>query len=139
MYICRKNIEIMNEVTLKLKSDEVRKIRQQKGLSQEYLATEVGLSQPQYSRIENGDSTVSSEKVIEISNVLGVLPSDIVAPPDSFVFNNCQQLQAGNNNTMNNNDLEKYFKQIEDLKTQIEGLKTLNTELLKIIQNFKPA
>jgi len=62
----------MENIIFRLRTDEVRKIRQQKGLSQENVANEIGLSQSQYSRIEQGDCAVPYEKVTEISNVLKV-------------------------------------------------------------------
>ena len=137
MYFCKKNIITMNEVTLKLKSDEIRKIRQQKGLSQENMAAEVGLSQSQYSRIEQGDCAVEIDKVVKIAQILEVDFIDILDLGNAQNFYNCSL--AGNNigNTVHyNQDFENerktFLAHTEELKEQI-------AELQKILQNLKTA
>ena len=123
------------DCTFKIKTDEIRKIRQQKGLSQEYMATKVGLSQPQYSRVEQGDCTVAYEKVIEIAKVLNVSPNDIIEQSNSFIFNNCNCNQAGNiekNTIYNNQDFTAILKALLE---QTKNIQEQNAELLKIIQS----
>ena len=120
----------MENITLKLKADEVRRIRQQKGLSQENMAGELGLSQSQYSRIEQGDCAVSYEKVFEISQILDVTPNEIIDCGKCQAFYNCTQ--SGNNiekiDTINNN---------QDCAELLKTLLEQNTELLKMIQKLK--
>jgi len=127
----------MENITLKLKTDEVRKIRQQKGLSQENMAHEIGLSQSQYSRIEQGDCAVSFEKVFEISRVLNVNPDEIIEQGKNFIFNNCTCNQAGNieKNTINNN--QDFTEERKAYLEQINFLQEQNAELLKMIQTKK--
>ena len=90
-----------------------------------------------YSRIENGNSAISYAKVIEISKVLNVATEDIIEKGDSdnFIFNNCNQ--SGKIDSINNNyDFEQERKAYLE---QIKYLQEQNAELLKIIQNLKPA
>jgi len=98
------------------------------------MATEVGLSQSQYSRIENGESAVSFEKVIEISRVLNVSPYEIIDYGSNQTFNNCNQ-SGNNHSTITNN--QDFTEERKELLEQIKYLQEQNTELLKIIQNLK--
>jgi len=120
----------MENIIFRLKTDEIRRLRQLKGLSQENMATEMGLSQSQYSRIEHGDSAVSFEKVFEISKILNVSPDDIIEQGKNFIFNNCTCNQAGNieKNTIHNN---------QDCSETLKALLEQNAEILKIIQSKK--
>ena len=125
----------MENITLKLKADEVRRIRQQKGLSQENMAGELGLSQSQYSRIEQGDCAVSYEKVFEISQILDVTPEEIIETGKNFIFHNCNCSQAGNieKNTINNN--QDFTEERKAYLEQIKFLQEQNAELLKMVQS----
>ncbi|MDR0828918.1 MAG: helix-turn-helix domain-containing protein [Prevotellaceae bacterium] len=131
----------MNEITFKLKTDEIRRIRRDKDLSQDYMAEILGLSQSQYSRLENGESAISIDKVIEIAHKLNVPCEDIIDGDIRQIFNNCSQ--SGNNiekiETINNHsDFEQERKSllmfIENLQKDNEFLKTQNAELLSRIQ-----
>jgi len=123
----------MENITFKLKTDEVRKIRQQKGLSQDNMAADMGLSQSQYSRIEQGDCAVPFEKVIEISKILNVSPDEITECKNWQTFYNCNQ--AGNHNTQNNN--QDCTEILKALLEQMKNIQVQNAELLKMAQKLK--
>ena len=123
----------MDSILMRLKKDEVRRVRQKMGLSQENMATDLELSQSQYCRIENGECATSYEKIIEISKILKVSPNDIIEFGEQFVFNNCSQ--SGKNNTIHNN--QDFTEERKAYLEQIEYLKAQNAELMKIIQNTK--
>ena len=56
---------------------KLRKLRQEKGLSQENIACELGISQKAYSKIENGKTSLSHEKLLKISKILKKTPKEI--------------------------------------------------------------
>ena len=124
----------MENIIFRLRTDEVRRIRQQMGLSQENMAAEIGLSQSQYSRIEQGDCSVPFEKITEISKVLNVSPEEILEVGDNFVFNHCNQ--SGKIETINNQDFTEERKAYLE---QIKFLQEQNAELFKMVQNLKTA
>lgn len=69
----------------------VRKIRESKGLSQENMAMDLNLTQPQYSRRECGKVKFSLEEVEQISNLLKV---DL-----QFLLNNQNPITKTKNST----------------------------------------
>lgn len=56
---------------------KLRTLRQQKGLSQENIAHELGISQKAYSKIEKGESSLSHDKIIKIAKILETTPKEI--------------------------------------------------------------
>lgn len=56
---------------------KIRILRQQKGLSQENIAFELGISQKALSKIENGESSLSYDKLLKIAKILEVCPKEI--------------------------------------------------------------
>lgn len=83
------------------------------------MAEVLGLSQSQYSRIENAECSIDIDKANKIAEILDVNPLDIVDFYNKQEFINCSQ--SGNINTINNNnDFEEerksYLEQIKGLK-----------------------
>lgn len=58
--------------------------REERQLNQSELATALNLSQSAYSRIEQGNTTISVAQLRVISRRLGVAPSDILREADSL-------------------------------------------------------
>lgn len=65
----------MNKNLLGLKIKELRK---QKGMSQEFLAEESGLSLRTIQRIENGETNPTGESLKRLSNALNVNPDELI-------------------------------------------------------------
>lgn len=65
----------MNKNRLGLRIKELRK---QKGMSQEFLADESGLSLRTVQRIENGDTNPTGESLKRLSNALNVNPDELI-------------------------------------------------------------
>jgi transcriptional regulator with XRE-family HTH domain len=61
----------------------IRHARVLKGYSQEYMAELLGLSQPQYSRIENTGSGLDIKKLNHIMRILEVDIAELVPGPDN--------------------------------------------------------
>lgn len=58
--------------------DRVKAFRTRKGMSQEVLADESGLSLRTVQRIENGESNPTGESLKRLANALGILPDDLL-------------------------------------------------------------
>lgn len=72
----------MNELALKKAkaiSANIRKIREYKDYTQDYLAAKLNISQNAYSKIELGYSKVTLERLFLISFVLEVNPADLIS------------------------------------------------------------
>lgn len=51
---------------------KIRKVREYKNYSQEYLASKIGISQNAYSKIELGYSKITLDRLFHIANLLDV-------------------------------------------------------------------
>lgn len=56
----------------------IKELRNQKGMSQEYLAEESGLSLRTIQRVENGESNPTGESLKRLSNALNVNPDELI-------------------------------------------------------------
>lgn len=56
---------------------KIKKVRELKNLTQEFVAAELGMTQSAYSKIETGENDLSFKKLSQIAEVLGVQPEEI--------------------------------------------------------------
>jgi len=68
----------MADIQVKL-GEKIKKIRKEKGLSQEQLATKSKLHRTYISDIERGDRNVSIRNIEKIAKALGVTISDLLS------------------------------------------------------------
>jgi transcriptional regulator with XRE-family HTH domain len=66
----------MSAKRLKAFGNRIRKIRKEKGVSQEALAALAGLDRSYMGHIERGESNITLSKIYQISDALGVSPSE---------------------------------------------------------------
>jgi len=93
--------------------DQIRKIRTQMGISQEYIANKLEISQTAYSKIENQQTKIKFDTIFNISQILNVPLIELI---DS------------NNGGINISE----FKLCESEKIIIELEKIINYQLLLI-------
>ncbi len=72
-------------------SRKIKKIRELKGYSQEYLAGKLDISQRAYSKIENGETRLHWDRMTQITKILDIDPIDMINFDDSLVFHHCTQ------------------------------------------------
>ena len=104
---------------------KIRKVRELKNFSQNYVASKLSMNQSTYSDIENGVISISEEKLMRIADALEVSREVIEWFNDQVIFNSC--VQSGYVNTNHINPIEK-IQQIHDelvlqFKSEIEILK----------------
>lgn len=102
--------------------DKIRKIRELKGFSQDYMASQLEISQRAYSKIENNDIKLDWGRIEDISKILQIEPIELVSFDDSLIFNNCSQ--SGKSNIIHNNFPDELKKNYED------RIQHLNEEIL---------
>ncbi|MCR6639849.1 MAG: helix-turn-helix transcriptional regulator [Sporocytophaga sp.] len=117
--------------------NKIKKVRELKGLKQEYMAEVLGISQPSYSKIETDEVSVSPERLEQIAKVLQVSVQDILAFDERVFFNITNRDQSygsgyfvQNNSAISENEKKLYedkIKLLEELvemqKKEIERLK----------------
>jgi transcriptional regulator with XRE-family HTH domain len=114
---------------------KLRKLRELKGYSQEYMASQLGTSQRAYSKLETNHTKISWDKISEIAKTLEIEPIDLLNFDDNLVFNNTQEPDEFE--LIENNFPERLIEQFEK---RINGLENEVLFLKKIIEhnnNFK--
>ncbi len=95
--------------------DKVKLFRENKWLSQESIAFELGLSQSQYSRRESGSIKFNSDDIIKLSKILEVSLDELFGD-DIIIFNNNNQKGGvfGNNVFIPEDLINQYQLRIQE-------------------------
>jgi transcriptional regulator with XRE-family HTH domain len=106
---------------------KIKQIRELKNVTQEYIATQLGLSIRAYSKIETGETQLTINRLNEISKALGVDPFEVLGFDDKQVFNNCKQDGYIGINHINLPEklIQQYEKTIAVLEDEVKLLKSL--------------
>lgn len=112
---------------------KIGRIRELRGMKQETLAEELGISQQAVSKIEQSEA-IEDDKLERIAKVLGVSKEVIENFSDENVFNNINNF---NDNSINHGPLNNYyctFNPLDKLIETQEENKKLYERLLKAEQ-----
>jgi transcriptional regulator with XRE-family HTH domain len=107
--------------------ENIRKIRVMNGYSQEYMASQLNITQRHYSRIERGEVDISWSTICKIADVLKVTPQHIVGLKDLTIFNTVSHQKSGNFYIATEIEYIKilYERLIKEKDEQIKKLETL--------------
>lgn len=108
---------------------KIKKIRESLGISQHQMAAGLNISQATWSKIESGESPLNMDRVLKISEVLNVSPTELLnLEGKQIVYNNFNEVKGGynGNGTVNCQAIEE----IKEIKKSIE-------ELTKLVQSYK--
>ena len=62
----------------------VERLRKQRGKTQEQLGAALGIGQPAYSRLEQGQNTMNVVQLGQVAQQLGITPSEILRQADQI-------------------------------------------------------
>jgi transcriptional regulator with XRE-family HTH domain len=115
---------------------KIKKLRELKNFTQEYMAEGLQITQAGYSKIETGETDVSYSRLEQIAKILEVKVEDITSFDDKVVFNNFSSQAPTYNGYVNNfTHIEQihqlYQEQIANLKSEIEYLRSALEKSLK--------
>ena len=99
---------------------KIKKIRELKNLTQDHLATELGLTQSAYSKMESGEVDIPYSRLEQIAKALEVKPEDIITFNEHIVFNVMHNQPA--------NDMIVYQSLAGEKKLYEENIKQLQEE-----------
>jgi transcriptional regulator with XRE-family HTH domain len=105
--------------------EKIKIIREDKKLSQGFLAHELGLDQSQYSRREKGEIQFVPDEIVKLSKLLDTSISNLFGE-ETNVFNNIDQ-KGGNFGqyvTVHEKLIEQYELRIRDLQETINLLRS---------------
>jgi len=100
----------------------IRKIREEKGIKQENIADEMGITQSSYGRLEKDDNRITVTKLIKISEILNVSISKLFGEKATNVIHE----NKGDNAQAHIETLVQQDREhIESLKEEIKFLRKL--------------
>lgn len=132
MYICihitYNYIQIMNKTGF-----NIRKVRERKGFSQEYMANSLEISQASYARLENEDTKITVERLYKIAEILDTSIIDFFEVDKiSIQTQNNNEGAFGNGSYIQNLHIENKEIYEKLLISKDEQIALLN----KLIENF---
>jgi transcriptional regulator with XRE-family HTH domain len=108
--------------------DNIRKLRELRNYTQQYLADQLEISLSGYGKIERNETNVTLGRLQQIADILGVDIHSILRFDDKHIFNL-------NNNEVANGQVNNYYIGREELLERIiEQLRKENENLLSIIE-----
>lgn len=96
--------------------EKIKHFRELWNFTQKYMAEQVEISQPHYSRIENGQD-FSYSQLEKIADVLDIKVQDLISFEPAQYFNNVQNSQIGYNFYNNN-----FAQELEAMKEKVSKL-----------------
>ncbi len=137
-------LSFMDEITQIRLGQKIRKIREIKGLKQEAVAKEIGLTLNAYGKLERGETRLSVERLQQISNVFEVPVTSILEMDEGVSFNFSQNTFHNSNGGVlhqhaseSNNEVSLLHGQIEVLQGVIAKMEIIIATQEKIIQRLE--
>jgi transcriptional regulator with XRE-family HTH domain len=113
---------------------KVRRFREMKGMRQETMANELGMTTNGYGKIERGESTISLERLEQIAAVLEISPFDILRFDDNYSYSINQMTSSAPHGVVNNYAMQEHERHI--LLEQIRTLNELIATQAKLIESL---
>lgn len=115
------------------KEIDLRKVKAQReylNFSQEYVAYELGISQPAYAKIENGNTKIKIERLIKLVEILKIELHEVIeGSGKELILNNEGTLK------MINLIENLYYENQKNYNQTIKELKQENKRLVDLVKN----
>jgi transcriptional regulator with XRE-family HTH domain len=137
-YIIITKLFILQKKNLQMNAGlRIKKIREYRNFTQQYMADNLEISQNAYSKIENETTKMTTNRLEQIAKILDV-PFETIINDEHQIFN------------LSNNHVDKFYienlteqrtelleRTIDILKEQLDFLKNQNLELIKLLEKRK--
>ncbi len=108
---------------------KIKKVRELRNYTQEYMAEKLGLSQNGYGKMEREDSDISVTRLTQIAEILEVNLLDLLTFDENKLFFNITHNTTGNGiaiyAALTDKERDLYEKMISQLKEENTFLKSL--------------
>jgi transcriptional regulator with XRE-family HTH domain len=101
--------------------EKVRRLREIKGMRQESVAQELGMTTNGYGKIERGESSITLERLEQIARVLEMSPLDILRFDEKTVYHIQNMNSSAPQGVVNN-----YTATAKERELMLEQIKMLN-------------
>lgn len=112
----------------------IKMIRKRLNYSQEFLANELGISQPAYAKIENGATRMDLKRLVQIANILKVDLQELLEG-DKTINQLHNDHAYGFVENLYQDNKEIYQKLISSLEQENLRLIAENERLLELLKN----
>ena len=124
----------MSEIKLNL-GPKIKLLREMRGISQEAVAMDLGISQQAFQQIEAGKTRINLDRANQIAQCFELELEALLAFQPANYLSNCTQSGVYNINNFLN---EKLFEQLENqnatLKAELEFLRQQNRDLMELLK-----
>lgn len=103
---------------------KIKRLREEKGITQEAMAAQLDVTQSNYGRLEKDDRRLN---VVKLLKIVRILDTNI-----SYIFNETENSDSTNSSTISNSNKEVYDILIESLRSEIQHLKE-EIDFLRVI------
>jgi len=110
----------------------IRKLREKKGFSQEFVADKLGINQSSYGKLERDISNITLDRLYKISDILEEDITTILDIGKKNIFNNQTNQGNGYVETINND----YKTMIEEFKLSYEKMLGIKDEQINLLKSF---
>ncbi|MDR0537957.1 MAG: helix-turn-helix transcriptional regulator [Tannerellaceae bacterium] len=131
----------MNEVC-----SNIKKYRECRRYTHEYMAKQMGITQPAYTRMENGQTRITLPRLSEIAEILGIEPAALFNTSKLVIQTQTNQEGAYGNGYIENLHIENrettathnqtLMKEIECLKAEVKNLHIENKETVDMVKQM---
>lgn len=116
--------------------DNIRKFREQKQWSQEYMAEQLGLSKNGYAKIERGESRPSLDRLEQITAVFGIGMTDLFSDERQSICLINENSQHSSNYYHSDNALILENEKLKLALTHKDELLTQKDEQIALLKNM---
>ncbi|MDR2231956.1 MAG: helix-turn-helix domain-containing protein [Tannerella sp.] len=102
----------------------IRKIREERGIKQEFIAEQMGIGQSTYSRLEKDDNRLTATKLIKFSEILNV--------PVSVLFG-----ESTTNTTHENTEEEEHDRMKIEIQHNRADIASLTKEMARLADKME--
>lgn len=110
---------------------KIRKLRELRNYSQEFMALKLGISQVAYSKIETGQTQMNLQRLEKIAETLEIDPFTLMSFDDKYIFNNHSPHNQGGN-IVNHYHTEKDERQKLSLRVN-----NIEEKINKLLEKFE--
>ena len=125
---------------------KIKRLRELRNYTQEYIATQIGITQESYSKIEANKTNLSTQRLEQIASILEVNTADLINFDDKIIFNtynntltshehsnqNANQgiitIQSEREKDLYERIIEQQKQEIASLKSEIDFLRSMGSQ-----------